>query len=592
MSRSAKGKRARKPIKPHPQQPQPVVDEAVEAAPAYEYEGEFADVEDYETGLVDERQLQLLMRDWRKGRATQSIWDMITNAYTMLFSMLVIGAMFIGGILSAQRNAAGCTTAGCTTSKTLVPWLMVAAMALLAVSLSKLFGPVIASAAEGFWLLEAPLRRSRLLRRRLWSVLGLAFVVSGLLTGLVSMLLGVSWAGIGLWTLAAGLAASAMTAFAAAQQGAERTLGLNIAQGLVGLATTVVLVMVIGVSVGWLALGLTASLSNQLVWLVLGLGGLAGVASAAVALSRLDVLRRARLVSGGDLLSGMQGAAFALDFGLMRDILTERKYLNRGQVKPSRGRGAGKRALIWRDVQRLVRNPVHLVVLAVSAIIPYATEALGLGTIGSAVTAVIVMFVLVPFFDSLRVVSRTRGLARAFPFDTTGLRSTLTVVPGAVALVWAIVTMPAYVSTRLAEGNPDVMGAMLLSIITGGAAYLGAIRWVSAKSADYSSPMVATGMGALPPGLIFNMVRGFDVIALIMLPLIFGLSPFISIVIGLIVYSFLRSGGLDMEELAEKNAEAKKQLEQARAGGKTPPGQRKQISRTSAKTSPARYTRR
>ena len=60
---------------------------------------------------------------------------------------------------------------------------------------------------------------------------------------------------------------------------------------------------------------------------------------------RLERIRRARLVSGGSLVSGMQGAMFALDFGLIRDILVEREAAERGHVRPTKGRGLGVTAI-------------------------------------------------------------------------------------------------------------------------------------------------------------------------------------------------------------------------------------------------------
>jgi len=45
-----------------------------------------------------------------------------------------------------------------------------------------------------------------------------------------------------------------------------------------------------------------------------------------------------------------------MDFGLMRDILVERDSIRRGHVRPSRGKGKGVNALVWREVQRLSGN--------------------------------------------------------------------------------------------------------------------------------------------------------------------------------------------------------------------------------------------
>lgn len=556
---------------------------------------QFQDVDDYDRGEVDERALRLLIRDWRRGRATQTFWGMLSDAYVKVFSVLVIGAMFAGGIWRAQTTAAGCQTVGCVTAKTLVPWLLIGAISMLALALARLFGPVVASAAEGFWLFEAPLNRAQILKNRLWSMLCWTFVAAFAFSAIIALLVGLHWFDALLWGVATGFVAFAMTALAAAAQGADRSSGVRIAQGLVSVLTAAILFVIIAVSVGWLTLPVAGRFNELAPWMVLGVGLVVSVVAALLARLRLNGIRRARLVSGGDLAAGMQGAAFALDFGLMRDILVERKYLARGQVRPTHGRGVGPSALIWRDVQRLLRNPVNLLVLAFSAIVPYALTALGVGRIGTPISALILCFVLVPFFDSLRVVSRTKGLSRTFPFDQQQLRSALMTVPGVLMLVWSALTFPAYLIGR--DIDPTVVNeAFFLSLLTGVAGYLGAIRWVSAKSADYSSPMVATGAGALPPGLLFNLFRGFDVIAVIMFPLVmgWGWGHWASVVLALIIFLVLRSGGIDMESMQEQQEQARKELAEARAQarGGVKPGEKKQVTRSGRPSGSSTYTRR
>ncbi len=590
MSRRRRRRARQQPQKQ--QAPQPSAEELAEARAAaiaeYEFD-DFADVEDYEVGLADERSLLLLMRDWRKGRATRTIWDAITNGYNVVFSILVIGAMLVGGIMEAQNTAAGCTSVGCTTAKSLVPWLLVATTTLLAISLSKIFGPVVASAAEGSWLLDAPIRRSRVLAKRLAGVLVLSFVVAGALTMLISVLLGLSLASAAVWGLAAGLSSSAATAFAASQQGGSPVL-LNVVQGLLGALATAVLLAVISISVGWLGLSVNPDASLSSSYVSLGAAGVLLMVFAVISFGRLNRLRRARLVSGGDLLSGMQGAAFALDFSLMRDILVERKYLARGHVRPKRGKGIRSQAIIWRDVQRLVRNPLNLIVLAVSGVVPYATEALGMGVFGVLISALLMLFVMIPFFDSLRVLTRTKGLARSFPMGNSELRSAATILPGVLALGWAIMVTPAFLFSDETVTSQTIARSFLLAAITAGTGYVAAIRWVSARPPDYSAPMLATGMGALPTGMIVNLLRGFDIVAVTVLPLVFGLSPWISVVILLIAYFVARSGGVNTEEMMERQADAKKELEEAKRKANAP-SQRKVISRSERKPgTPRGYT--
>lgn len=350
---------------------------------------------------------------------------------------------------------------------------------------------------------------------------------------------------------------------------------------VVGVASIGLLALMVAISSGWLAITIDPAQTERAGWVVGGVAAVALVAALVSARLRLSNLRRARLVSGGDLLSGMQGAMFALDFGLMRDILVERRWLSKGHVIPVAGRATGRATLVWREFEKLQRNPRGVVVLLASALVPYALLSLGLGNLTPALSAIVLMFVMVPFFDALRVLSRTRGLARAFPMSTSEINGALTTVPFMLALAWGLAAAPAFAIIGGEELTLGLLGtALMKGLVTCIAGYVGAIRWVSAKSADYSSPMVATGFGAMPPGLALNLVRGFDVIALITLPLLVGWPAIISMAIAFVAYLILRSGGFNAQEMMEKNEEAKRDLEAMKAGQSTGGRSREKISYT------------
>ena len=65
--------------------------------------------------------------------------------------------MVVNVVLRAQRNVAACDAASCLSARAVLPWAAFAAAVALALAASRLFGPVLASAAEGFWLLDAPI---------------------------------------------------------------------------------------------------------------------------------------------------------------------------------------------------------------------------------------------------------------------------------------------------------------------------------------------------------------------------------------------------------------------------------------------------
>lgn len=514
-------------------------------------------------GVVDEKQLKLLMRDWRRGRADRSLGQALSDGYVMVFSIVLIGAMIISSIVQAQKVVAVCDSDGCLAARGLLPWAAVAAVLAATLILSRMFGPVVASAAEGFWLMDGPTDRRKLLAGRLVAAITLALVAGALLGALIAALTGSPLPHVGIWALAGGLGSAGLVAFAAAEQGLDRTWLVTAVQWLIGLVAIGTLVALVAGAAGWIELGRAATVSVELAFIVAGVGLLLIVVAGLIANRRLRGVRRQRLTSGGSLLSGLQGAAFALEFALIRDILVEAKSKQRGHVKPTRGVGSGTTALIMRDVQRLWRQPIPLVTLAATVVVPYAIQALGLASLNPPISALVLMAALVPFMNSLRVLTRTKGLQRCFPFDPAKVKTAAMVVPAVLALLWSIATLPAFMG--LAGGvKAAPVDAASAALVTGIAGFLAAVRWISAKPADYSGPIVATGVGAMPPGLMFSLLRGLDMVALVTLPVVFGWSPWISLVIAAIAFGFLRSG-LDKDSLMEQQEEQKKLLEEEKA---------------------------
>lgn len=530
-------------------------------------------------GVVDEKQLKLLMRDWRRGRADRNIWQALSDGYVMVFSIVLIGAMIISSIVRAQQVVAVCDTDGCTAARGLLPWAAVAAVLAATLIVSRMFGPVVASAAEGFWLMDGPTDRRKLLGGRLVAAISLALVAGALLGALIAALTGSPLVAVGIWALAGGFGSAGLVAFAAAEQGLDRTWIVTAVQWLIGAVAIGTLVLLVGGAAGWFALGGLATLSVELAFIVAGVGLLLIVVAGFIAWRRLRGVRRQRLISGGSLLSGLQGAAFALEFALIRDILVEAKSKQRGHVNPTRGVGFGTKALIMRDVQRVWRQPLPLVTLTATVVVPYAIQALGLASLNPPISALVLMAALIPFMNSLRVLTRTKGLQRCFPFDPAQIKTAAMVVPAVLALLWAIAAFPAFLG--LAGGvTADPLTAAASALVTGIAGFLAAVRWISAKPPDYSGPIVATGVGAMPPGLIFSLLRGFDMVALVTLPIVFGWSAWISLVIAAIAFGFLRSG-LDKDSLLEQQEEQKRMLEEekARRNATAAPKQKIQVQR-------------
>lgn len=559
---------AKRTRKPGPGKPSVPVTAAVAAPiPVPEpVEREFFFLPDAEPEPVEAEDLHELMKLWRHGRATRSLGQAISDGYVTVFTILMLGAMITSAVLSAQHGMADCTTGTCASSRLLLPTAVLLGCYAITLGLARLFGPVLVSAAEGSWLLDAPVDRRRLLSGRLVVPLLSAFLLPGLVTGLVAGLTGMDWPAVGIWTLAAAAGSSALVALAAAQQSAERSWLTTLLQNLAGAAALAVIGLVVAVAADkvpstalsgvdaarWVFLGVAvAALAAGSFWLVL-------------AIRRLNQLRRARLASGGALVSGMQGAMFALDFGLIRDILVERRAAAIGHVRPTRGRGLGLAALIWRDVERLRRNPKMFIGLAVSLFVPYAVDALRLSQLNPLISGLALVAALVPFLGGLRVLSRTGGLARGLPFKTSALRTASMAVPAGVALLWALAAIPAFVGVAGSGADRSLSDALIAALITAAAGLLGGVRWVTAKKVDFGMPMVATQNGAVPPALIFNLLRGIDMVALICAPLILGWSAYLSAAVIVVAFVGLR-GSFNAEDLRAEAAAAQRDLDSAKA---------------------------
>ena len=419
---------------------------------------------------------------------------------------------------------------------------------------------MLASAAEGFWLLDAPISRARLLRGRLVAALVIALVGGAVMGGLVSALTGSALEEIIVWAAATGLSAAAAVGFAAAQQGAERHRLTHAMTYVFGLLALAALVAVVGVSAGWFRLGLSTNLALELGAIVSAFALAVLVASGVLAQRRLSRIRRARLTSGGALVSGISGAFFALDIGLARDIVVARRAIERGHVTPRRGRGVGLEALVWREVQRLGRFPQPLLVLIGTVVVPYAAVALGMGVLTSVFAALALFAATIPLLGGLRVLTRTGGLARSLPFSLSRLKLASIAVPASLALAWAIAVVPAFLEVTAEQPDRVPADGITAALATAAAGLLAAVRWTQAKAVDFGAPMISSQAGAFPPGLVTNLFRGFDVCLLTTAPMVFGFSPMWSLAIAAIA-ALLLLNSLDAEALRAKQAEQQRQLE-------------------------------
>jgi hypothetical protein len=366
-----------------------------------------------------------------------------------------------------------------------------------------------------------------------------------------------------IWSTATALSAAAAVAFAAAQQGIERHLLTRVFTYLFGVIAIGALMLVVGVAASWVQLDFAGGLGSQLGLIMIGFSGAVLVASFVLARIRLGRIHRTRLLSGGALVSGISGAFFALDVGLARDIVVARRAMEIGHVRPVRGRGLGLEAIIWREWQRIRRFPQPLLLVGGTTVVPYAADALGMGSLASVFAALALFGATIPLLGGLRVLTRTGGLARCLPFSLARLKLASITVPAIVVAIWTVSVAPAFAGFSEITSQRTLSDAVLMAVATGSAGLLAAIRWTQAKGVDFGAPMIATQAGAFPPGLMTNLFRGFDVALLITAPMLLGVSPLWSLVLAAIVAAILLNS-MDAEALRARQAEQQKLLEQQR----------------------------
>lgn len=478
------------------------------------------------------------MRSWRRQRADTTLYEQISEAYIWVFSALLLGAMAISAMVQTRVSiASGCTTSTCDTARTSLVWATAVGVVAVALAAAQAIGPVMVTPATGAWLLTAPIDRRPLLRSRLLVASAAATLVCGLVVAVTGLLAGLTYGAIGVLAVSTALAGGAATAAAAAWQ----TRG--------GRATRLVAVALAFLTTGWLLLialdvepGTTSDwLEGPAGWSAAGAALMAVVVLLARANRLLPSLLRAQLVPGGSLVSSLSGALAGLDFSLAYDVLVARRWRTAATVRPVRGGPGGAGALVWRDLVRLRRSRGALGALAAALLVPYVVLRLDLDDTVVLASGLAAFLCGLWSFSALRTTGRNPGLVRCFPMSLAAVRGATLAVPGGLLLVWSLAAAPAIGQSLDGATAGDTL---LVAVATGAAALAAIARWMLAPPPDYSMPLVASPTGAIPTGLIGSALRGFDVLALGIVPLLVApdsTGALVSLLLSGSVVSFLVS---------------------------------------------------
>jgi len=477
------------------------------------------------------KELRRWMRKVRRGKADRTFWQQFEDIYLVIFALVMVGATGGNVILHLNEKSAACTSASCSWLLDTVPWILMPLLVswMLRVLLS--VGPVSASRATGFWLLTTPVDRGALLRPTYRLVIGVAAVVGALAAVLGFALFGAAWSAVGeaaLLTIVLLICTACATVWA--QQSATRIRwALRIADGFLLVAAVPALILASrtgaaayspngdafrGVAVITITQYHPEPLLSSADVRLLTLGGVALVVAAFLVVltaQQLNRLPRQSVVAGGELLAGMAGAAITMDVGLLADVVSGRHWRQVGRLHSRRGRSSHVQAIMHREFLRILRWPRRLIVGFGLLVVPYAVAGTGYDVLVPIAAAIAGFIATRPLMDGLRSVSRSTGLVRALGMDLRDLRVAMSLVPALFVILWTALALPAL-------GDPATAFAVGAGILTG------VIRQASAKPPSYAGPLVASPMGAIPPGLFSQPIRGFDLLLLCLVPVLLNWS--------------------------------------------------------------------
>ncbi|WP_328322234.1 DUF6297 family protein [Kribbella sp. NBC_00382] len=473
--------------------------------------------------IPSSRSLRAWMRKVRRGKADRTVWQQLEDIYVIVFAIAMLGATGGNVLVNLNDKSAACTSGSCSWLLDTVPYILVPLLVSSMLRALLSIGPVSASRATAFWLLATPVDRGSLLRPSYRLVIIVAAVVGALASAVGWALFGAAWSTVAeaaLLTTVLLLFTTCATVWAQQTAGRSRW-ALRIADGLLVVAAVPALLLAFrqeqpSQTAGVAILGFDDVKDSTLSgapWLLVA--GLAALLVAAVlifftsrTLGRLD---RRTAVAGGDLLAGLAGAAITLDVSLLADVVAGRHWRLKGRLRSRRGRGANAVAMIHREFLRVLRWPRRLVIAFALLVVPYAVAGTGYDVLVPIAAGLAGFGAVRPLMDGLRSVCRSIGLVRALGFELRELRVIMSVVPGAFAVIWATLAEPAL-------GSPSVAFAVAAGMLTG------AVRQASARPPSYSGPLVASPMGAIPPGLFSTPMRGFDLLLICLAPVLLGLS--------------------------------------------------------------------
>lgn len=409
--------------------------------------------------------------------------------------VLILLGLYVGGgsawwLFSLPSAPVACTApigrdVGCTSAW---GWAVVTAAAAVGTASARAVGPVTCGGETEFWLLSTPMDRGAALRPGAAAIL-MGGAVAGALAGRLATFVAAppDRLAFTLLTVALGVGAVALPMLAQCRMLPPAVVS-TVTRLCFSALPGVVIVAATGVPIPPPGPVLVA-----VVWAVV----------AALAISALFACGRIAAPewrAGAGTAVGVSASLTALDPSLLVDVVEHRAWLRigarRSRMLP-RGRIA---ALVRADLLRHARRPAP-VLLTCAALLGVAVLASVVSPPAAAVVHLVTVFVVaVASGAGLRDVCRDPDVAVLLGASDTQLRLPLSVVPGAAAVIAAVVTALA--------GSASVVSAAV-GLVGGCAA---AYRMRTRPPIGYDGLILETAVGQIPVDLLRQWARGPDLL--------------------------------------------------------------------------------
>ena len=380
------------------------------------------------------------------------------------------------------------------------------------VSLAGRLGPVSSGGAEATWWLGLPVDRRSLLRPAARRV---PLVAAAAGAAVVALLDGALLADDGGRVLRA--AASGMLAALALVLGTAVAQSLGVERRRTALVGDLTLLAAPLLAVALTLVGTQADALPVPSWPVLGAALVAVVALVVLVDRRLGRLPSRTLRESGSVVGEVAGAVVSMD---SREL---GRALSSGTSAPVRRRvsrlwavrGAAS-ALVVADLVQLRRSPRHVAQLIAAALLPVlVTVVPQLAAPGGVLVAVLIGGYVAQSAtgEGARYAQIAPVLDRLLPLSARNVRRLRMVTPALLMLPWSLLVFAVIGRWAGSDG-----GWLALGVASTPVWAAAAVRAAYRPAPDWTKPLVATPMGALPTGVAAVISRGPDVVVLGLVP--------------------------------------------------------------------------